>query len=65
MYHPCCMQVFNRNGVSQDHLTEKYFVIEIVCKGGFRFLSEEKLDLQGRVAMSQPCFTGSILPNLL
>ena len=49
MDHPYCMQVLNRNGEAQHHLTEKYFHIEHVCKGGFRFLSDEKFELEDRV----------------
>ena len=49
MDHPYCMQVLNRNGEAQHHLNEKYFHIEHVCKGGFRFLSDEKFELEDRI----------------
>ena len=44
-----CIQVLNKNGEAQSHLTEKYFHIEYIRKGGFRFLSEEKFELEDRV----------------
>jgi hypothetical protein len=44
-----CIQVLNKNGEAQHHLAEKFFYIENIRKGGFRFLSEEKFELEDRV----------------
>lgn len=41
--------VLNKNGETQNHLAEQSFHIEHICKGGFRFLSEEKFQLEDRV----------------
>ena len=45
----CFIQVTSKNGELQNHFDEKYFHIEHICKGGFRFLSREKFDLEDRV----------------
>jgi hypothetical protein len=44
-----CIQVLNKNGEAQSHLAEKSFHIENIRKGGFRFLSDEKFELEDRV----------------
>jgi hypothetical protein len=44
-----CIQVLNKNGEAQTHLAEKFFNIENIRKGGFRFLSDEKFELEDRV----------------
>jgi hypothetical protein len=44
-----CIQVLNKNGEVQSHLAEKSFHIENIRKGGFRFLSDEKFELEDRV----------------
>jgi hypothetical protein len=43
------IQVLNKNGEAQHHLTEKFFYIENIRKGGFRFFSDEKFELEDRV----------------
>ena len=47
----CFIQVLSKNGESHSHFDEKYFHIEHICKGGFRFLSREKFDLEDRVSV--------------
>ena len=49
MEQQCFIQVLNKNGEAQNHLAEQSFHIEHICKGGFRFLSEEKFELEDRV----------------
>ena len=44
-----CFIVLNKNGEQQNHLAEQSFHIEHICKGGFRFLTEEKFELEDRV----------------
>ena len=44
-----CIQVLNKNGEAQNALAEKSFYIENIGKGGFRFLSDEKFELDDRV----------------
>jgi len=55
MAQQCFIQVLNKNGETQKHLAEKSFYIEHICKGGFRFLTEEKFELEDRVQV-QLCF---------
>ncbi len=43
------IQVLNKNGEAQSHLAEKSFHIENIRKGGFRFLSEEKFEIDDRI----------------
>ncbi len=49
MAQQCFIHVLNKNGETQNHLTEKSFYIEHICKGGFRFLSKEKFELEDRI----------------
>ena len=49
MTQQCYMQVLNKNGEIHNHFTEDSFCIEHICKGGFRFLSKEKFELEDRV----------------
>ena len=44
-----CIQVLYKNGESQSHLADKFFYIEDICKGGFRFLSEVTFEVEDRV----------------
>lgn len=44
-----CIQVLIVNGEVQDNITQKSFYIENIGKGGFRFISEEKFELEDRV----------------
>ncbi len=44
-----CIQVLIINGEVQEYLSQKSFYIENIGKGGFRFISEEKFDLEDRV----------------
>jgi hypothetical protein len=49
MAQQCFLQVLNKNGEALNHLAEQSFPIEHICKGGFRFLTEEKFELEDRV----------------
>ncbi|MDX2506100.1 MAG: hypothetical protein QNL62_16705 [Gammaproteobacteria bacterium] len=49
MAQQCFIHVLNKNGETQNHLAEKSFHIEHICKGGFRFLSKEKFELEDRI----------------
>jgi hypothetical protein len=49
MAQQCFILVLKRNGEAQNHLAEKSFHIEHICKGGFRFLSKEKFELEDRI----------------
>lgn len=49
MAEQCFLQVLNKNGEAQNHLAENSFHIEHICKGGFRFLTKEKFELEDRV----------------
>jgi len=49
MAQQCFIQVLNKNGDTQNYLADKSFYIEHICKGGFRFLTKEKFDLEDRV----------------
>ena len=49
MTQQCLIQVLNKNGETQNHLAEKSFNIEHICKGGFRFLTKEKFELEDRI----------------
>ena len=49
MAQQCFIQVLNKNGEAQNHLAEKYFHIEHICKGGFRFLTKERFELEDRI----------------
>ncbi|MGB5396319.1 MAG: hypothetical protein WBN96_04170 [Gammaproteobacteria bacterium] len=40
------IQVLNKNGEIQGHISEKSFNIEKIGKGGFLFLSEEKFEIE-------------------
>ncbi|VAW51836.1 hypothetical protein MNBD_GAMMA06-2052 [hydrothermal vent metagenome] len=44
-----CIQVLIVNGEVQNHLAQKSFYIENIGKGGFRFLSKIKFNLEDRV----------------
>lgn len=44
-----CIQVLIINGEIQDHLSQKSFYIENIGKGGFRFVSDVKFELEDRV----------------
>jgi len=44
-----CIQVLAINGVTQDHLSQKFFHIEDICKGGFRFYSNTEFEPEDRV----------------
>ena len=44
-----CIQVLIVNGEVQDNISQKSFYIENIGKGGFRFISEEKFELEDRV----------------
>lgn len=49
MAQQCFIRVLNKNGETQNHLVENSFHIEHICKGGFRFLTKEKFDLEDRI----------------
>ncbi len=44
-----CIQVLIINGEVQNHLAQKSFYVENIGKGGFRFISKIKFDLEDRV----------------
>ncbi len=44
-----CIQVLIINGEVQNHLSHKSLYIENIGKGGFRFISEVKFELEDRV----------------
>jgi hypothetical protein len=44
-----CIQVLIINGEVQDNISQKSFYIENIGKGGFRFISEVKFELEDRV----------------
>ena len=44
-----CIQVLIINGEIQTHLSQKSFYIENIGKGGFRFISDTKFELEDRV----------------
>lgn len=44
-----CIQVLIINGEVQNHLSQKSFYIENIGKGGFRFLSDIRFELEDRV----------------
>ncbi len=44
-----CIQVLTINGECQNHLAQKSFYIDNIGKGGFRFISEVKFELEDRV----------------
>jgi hypothetical protein len=44
-----CIQVLIINGEAQNKLSQKSFYIENIGKGGFRFISEVKFELEDRV----------------
>ena len=44
-----CIQVLIVNGEVQDNISQKSFYIENIGKGGFRFITEEKFELEDRV----------------
>lgn len=44
-----CIQVLIVNGEVQNHLSHKSFYIENIGKGGFRFISDVKFELEDRV----------------
>jgi len=44
-----CIQVLIINGEVQNNLSHKSFYIENIGKGGFRFLSDVKFELEDRV----------------
>lgn len=43
------IQVLIINGEVQSHLSQQHFYIENIGKGGFRFVSDVKFDLEDRV----------------
>ncbi len=49
MPQQCFIQILNKNGETQNHLAEQSFHIEHICKGGFRFITKEKFELEDRV----------------
>ncbi len=49
MAQQCFIQVLNKNGATQNSLAEQSFHIEHICKGGFRFLSNEEFAIEDRV----------------
>jgi len=44
-----CIQVLYKNGEAQNRLARKSIHIEYICKGGFRFLSDEKFEVEDRI----------------
>lgn len=44
-----CIQVLIINGEVQNNVSQKSFYIENIGKGGFRFITEEKFELEDRV----------------
>jgi len=44
-----CIQVLIINGEVQNQLSQKSFYIENIGKGGFRFISDVKFELEDRV----------------
>ena len=44
-----CIQVLTINGELQDHLAQMPFYIDNIGKGGFRFVSQVKFELEDRV----------------
>lgn len=44
-----CIQVLIINGEVQNHLSHKSFYIENIGKGGFRFISDVRFELEDRV----------------
>ncbi len=44
-----CIQVLIVNGEVQNHLAQKSIYIENIGKGGFRFISDVKFELEDRV----------------
>ena len=49
MAQQCYMQILNENGEPDNLFSASSFHIEHICKGGFRFLSQEKFDVEDRV----------------
>ena len=49
MAQQCFMQVLKKNGEAQIQHSEDSFCIEHICKGGFRFLTNEPFELEDRV----------------
>ena len=45
----CYIQVLMINGEMQNRLSEKSFHLENICKGGFRFITDESFKLEDRV----------------
>jgi len=43
------INVIDINGEARESLATRTIELEFICKGGFRFLSEETLDLDDRV----------------
>ena len=43
------IQVLNKNGEIQGHISEKSFNVKKIGKGGFLFLSEEKFELEDKI----------------
>jgi hypothetical protein len=43
------IQVLFINGTKQSHLSQQYFYVEEIVKGGFRFFSNIELELEDRV----------------
>ena len=43
------MQILNKNGEPDNHFNDSSFHIEHICKGGFRFLSKERFEVEDRV----------------
>ncbi len=44
-----CIQVLAINDVTQDHLSQKFFHIEDICKGSFLLYSNAEFELEDRV----------------
>ena len=49
MAQQCFIQVLSKNGEAQNHLAEQSFHTEHICKGGFRFLTKERFELDDKV----------------
>jgi len=49
MSKPYSINVIDINGEVRDRLATRTIQLEFICKGGFRFLAEETLDIDDRM----------------
>lgn len=60
----CYFQVLMINGEMRDGLSQKPFYLENICKGGFRFITEDNFELEDRMQVML-CFPNAYAQQVL